>query len=826
MIVVDDCSTDKTVEIVEGYKEKFNGRLRLIKSEKNSGHPGEPRNKGIALSCNEYIYCLDSDDIILETALEEMYSQAKAFNADVVYCEKYFMSEGFGQEFRDKIHIADSRIQKPPFVDKPTLETEDLSERLKKLFNVNYWMSPALRLVRKSLLIDNDITFPNLVGSEDDIWSLKILFSAKKFLRIPNACFVRRIHEEGISFSQYTTPDHVQRWMDATIRSLKDLDNFLKGIEFFRENPARRFELVNRSVKAGFSNIFKRCENESAFNIYNIFLEKFGDIMGEHDVLISCLCSLINEQRKSHNKRQQKSEQDFKKQLAAQDKEISRLKAELEFMTPLPALPTGVPAVSVIIPMYNSEEFIGECLDSLVAQTFQNFEVIIVDDCSTDNSVAIAASYIPKFSGRLKITKTEKNSGGGGVPRNVGINLARGEYILFVDSDDFILTTALETLHKAAREYDAEAVYTPAYYFVANPNDVYLRRDSFGKNLIKENKEDKIDFTVNNPKENLRRLFFKEGDGNFHGIHSRLIRRDFLIENKIFFPNVSLGEDFLWLIKIYCHAKRFLRIPTPFYFYRYNTKSVSRANKEPYEQISHWIPDFINWSAALNDLEKSTEILRENPSYCLAAAKSHFKWCLYCTEEAREKLTSQEIYELLCTELAAKNDSANMILPFFFSVIDENQKELENTNQIIKRIDKYIAARIDIKLATNDKTGDFKIVSTTDNRATTQKPTWLQKDGIGYVIHSFVGKMEFVVKASVDGKITLTLRGADIRNPEDKTKRIPYWIDYTKLIVNGATIFDELTPVWHNKPYRYNMGAKADEEIKIQVEWLPHRSDT
>ena len=228
----------------------------------------------------------------------------------------------------------------------------------------------------------------------------------------------------------------------------------------------------------------------------------------------------------------------------------------------------------------------------------------------------------------------------------------------------------------------------------------------------------------------------------------------------------------------------------------------------------------------MNDLEKSTEILRENPSYCLAAAKSHFKWCLYCTEEAREKLTSQEIYELLCTELAAKNDSANMILPFFFSVIDENQKELENTNQIIKRIDKYIAARIDIKLATNDKTGDFKIVSTTDNRATTQKPTWLQKDGIGYVIHSFVGKMEFVVKASVDGKITLTLRGADIRNPEDKTKRIPYWIDYTKLIVNGATIFDELTPVWHDKPYRYNMGAKADEEIKIQVEWLPHRSDT
>ena len=57
-----------------------------------------------------------------------------------------------------------------------------------------------------------------------------------------------------------------------------------------------------------------------------------------------------------------------------------------------------IPAVSIIIPMYNAEKYIGECLDSILAQTFQDFEVIIVDDCSTDNSCAIVESYLPKFN--------------------------------------------------------------------------------------------------------------------------------------------------------------------------------------------------------------------------------------------------------------------------------------------------------------------------------------------------------------------------------------------------------------------------------------------
>ena len=114
-----------------------------------------------------------------------------------------------------------------------------------------------------------------------------------------------------------------------------------------------------------------------------------------------------------------------------------------------------------------------------------------MDDCSTDNSVKIVENYAPKFNGRLHITHTETNSGGGGyVPRNIGFKLARGEYIYFMDADDFILLTALEMLYEAAKNNDADVVYTSAHYQLRKPNDVYLNRDGTGKKLAKEGLED------------------------------------------------------------------------------------------------------------------------------------------------------------------------------------------------------------------------------------------------------------------------------------------------------------------------------------------------
>lgn len=122
------------------------------------------------------------------------------------------------------------------------------------------------------------------------------------------------------------------------------------------------------------------------------------------------------------------------------------------------------PAVSIIIPMYNAEKYIGECLDSILAQTFPYFEVILVDDCSTDNCAKIAKSYLEKFGGRLKIATLHKNSGNPSTPRNVGIEISSGEYLLFIDNDDAITNTALAELYLTAKRFEADVLFYNGYY--------------------------------------------------------------------------------------------------------------------------------------------------------------------------------------------------------------------------------------------------------------------------------------------------------------------------------------------------------------------------
>ena len=156
--------------------------------------------------------------------------------------------------------------------------------------------------------------------------------------------------------------------------------------------------------------------------------------------------------------------------------------------------------------------------------------------------------------------------------------------------------------------------------------------------------------------------------------------------------------------------------------------------------------------------------------------------------------------------------------------LEQDFCEIYDYAQILRKFKNFIIARIDVKLM-SDK-DDFQILSVSDSRANITRPAWFQSGGIGYVISSYVGRLKFIVKASVDGQVILSLLGKDIRRPEDKSQSIPYWIDYTALTVNGKTIFDKLTPAWHNKSYNYKINAKANEEITVEVEWLPHRSDT
>ena len=214
------------------------------------------------------------------------------------------------------------------------------------------------------------------------------------------------------------------------------------------------------------------------------------------------------------------------------------------------------PKVSVIIPLYNAEKYIAECLESVLAQTLKNFEVVVVDDCSTDGGVKIVRRYEKIFGGRLKLAHMKKNSGAG-ASRNKGLKLSRGEYIFFVDADDLIIPTALEELYTSAKNFSADVVSCEKI-FETDEEVSTVKIINMNDELVSE-----PEFETENLSERVRSILNLK-----FAVETvlKFCRRDFLIENEIFFPHIKPSEDGIWTYNLIFLQRDFCACPISFIF--------------------------------------------------------------------------------------------------------------------------------------------------------------------------------------------------------------------------------------------------------------------
>lgn len=250
-----------------------------------------------------------------------------------------------------------------------------------------------------------------------------------------------------------------------------------------------------------------------------------------------------------------------------------------------------MPKISVIVPIYNVEKYLNRCVDSILNQTFEDFELILVNDGSPDNCGNICDEYAQKDN-RVKVI--HKKNGGVSSARNVGIDIAQGEYIMFVDSDDWIQSVMLEQMY----------VYNNSDLIISGLEFVDINNNILFTNFI--------DFFQNITIEKFMSTWYVEAEKKLllSGPYNKLYKREIIADYNIKFnENISICEDGLFVTQYLLHCHKISNINKSFYEYiqyegnslmgRYNDNAIE-ANAILYNEKIN----LINSVCPLEDVKK------------------------------------------------------------------------------------------------------------------------------------------------------------------------------------------------------------------------------
>ncbi len=228
--------------------------------------------------------------------------------------------------------------------------------------------------------------------------------------------------------------------------------------------------------------------------------------------------------------------------------------------------------VSVIVPVYKVESFIGRCMRSLMEQTLQDVEFIVVDDCSPDNSISIAKQVAGDYPDRLVTFIVHEVNKGLPAARNTGLAVAKGEYVFHCDSDDFVEADMLEGLYEKAKSENADIVWCD-WFLSFEKNERYMKQPHY-------------DSAMDALKGMLSGVMK-------YNVWNKLVRRELYTVNAISFPaGYGMGED-MTMIRLFACAENVAYLPKAFYHYvKLNATAFSNTYSEKHlVELRHNVQD-------------------------------------------------------------------------------------------------------------------------------------------------------------------------------------------------------------------------------------------
>ena len=401
IICVDDGSTDNSLEIISEYIQKDN-RIRVL-HQKNR-FAGVARNAGMSVASGEYFVFLDSDDFFEETLLEKQYIQCKKTQAEVCICaaDKYDNNSG-------QFSAAPWMLKEALFLGNPVVAGRDLAEQVFSLTTSAPWN----KMFSSEYIVRQGFRFDSTRSANDSYFVWCSILFAEKICCVPEVLV------------------HYRTGMLSNIQSTKEKNALdfcfaLTGIrnELKKRNLFSHYErgFVNAALSQCVWNLRTLSKSPDAFfELAKAIREKYIYTFG-----ISC-----RDDEYFYNLEEYQS----------LNRTIARVR---------------VPKISIIVPVYNVEQYLENCLKSIIGQTYKDIEIICVNDGSTDSSLSILEKYA-LIDNRIRIID-EKENNGLLLARKKGVELAKGEYVIFVDSDDLIEPRLCQYIAKVVKSDNSDII--------------------------------------------------------------------------------------------------------------------------------------------------------------------------------------------------------------------------------------------------------------------------------------------------------------------------------------------------------------------------------
>ena len=516
-ICIDDGSADDSWEILTAYALK-DSRIRIIHQE-NQG-PGKTRNHGLELAAGEYIIFVDSDDYIKPMALESICRAGYAQDADIVLYD----GDKFDAVTRKRIRTTHFlRVDLLP-KDLEIVSVQDCPETIFQLTSPGPWS----RAVRRELIEREKLCFSDLKNSEDLFFSYSAMATAERIAFVPQKLYMYRVGQTtNVESGKAKAPvDFVEAYLELyrklAEKSLFELCKKSFGLRFCSSIIHAIRTIDSESAR---KEICERLCDEDVMQMH--VLDQSDAFYGNN-----------REARQVHYLLR-----DYRKDTMTE------------------------PKVSVIIPVFNVENYLEDCLESLLNQTMPDFEVLCMDDGSTDGSIDLLTLY-SRLDSRIKVF-FGKNEGAA-VQRNRGIDASVGEYLYFMDSDDMAVDTLLEKTYSAAIRANADVVAFDINALDMQTGKLQGQKYCFrkanapvGKYVFSVVDAPDLIFQISNPSP-----------------WTKLVRREFVLRKHLRYQNLQNTNDAFFAHMSMALADRITLLDEQLYIYRIGMTSNIQSKKE------------------------------------------------------------------------------------------------------------------------------------------------------------------------------------------------------------------------------------------------------